>query len=517
MPRFSSRAKKVADLITYKTDIQTANELINELSTPFDIIYCKFCIIFYYINFYSNELLFKNLKEAEEIQNKYFKDNPDNFLFFLIKYCYFLYYVGVTNVFSNNSIANSKLAKKYYHELQVIYPQIDPYDDWERYFCEGTHYFIIGSYIVMIENNPSKAIELMEKSNTSYSLIPDDGDFLSKTFGFDSLGWVTRLAGKFDDSEKYLAISLEYSKKNKNSWQRFPLYNLTMLYIQKGEFGKAMDLNNYSLKLFKKYNDDVGMYWSLEKQGELSFAEGNYLKALDSYQESLVYRKKHNDGLEIFKGYGNIFNYNFLLYKISKDKNLLIKANQILSECKNLQELYPDDIIIKNYSKYYQACIFKYGNYSKKAKAGVIFEELIKIYPYQARIVSEYLELLFEDYLASEDEETIDKIDSLITKIYDIPFIITSIDSYVRQQIILSNYQFYIKNDIPEAIELLTKAREKIVPYKLEFLNSKIDRNLDSFKQQSEKWANVDISIKERIERSEFNKYIQEAQKMNIL
>ena len=139
---------------------------------------------------------------------------------------------------------------------------------------------------------------------------------------------------------------------------------------------------------------------------------------------------------------------------------MLQKAEQILSEFTKLLESYPDDPTIKNYTNFYQACIFKFGNFNKKARAADTFEEVIKFYPHNWSFVSEYLELLFDDYLVSEDEETISKIDLLITKIYllitkiyDIPLTITSIDSFVEQQIILSKYQFYIKKEINEAIE----------------------------------------------------------------
>lgn len=513
MPRFSSKAKQVFDLIMYKTDIQSAIDLINELTVPFDICFAKICLLFYYLTFYKYDLFLRNLKEVEEIN----KINPDDFILFNIKNYYFIFYSGSTNIFRNNSIAGFELATKYYHEEENIYPKIDFYDEWEKNFCEALYYFSQGSYFLMIENNPSKGVEFWEKSNISFTLIPDDGEFLSKTHGYNNLGAILRIVGNFEESEKCLLISLKESEKNDNLWQRFPLFNLTMIYLQKGELLKAFEMNARSLNLFNRITDEVGMYWSLEMQGDLLFAEGSYKKALESYQESLEYRKKHQDGLELFKGYGVIFDYYYKYYKISKNKELFTKAEHILNECKKVRDNYPDDQIIKNYTNFYEACILKYGNLKKRAKADEIFENLIKIYPYAWNFVSEYLELLFEDYLVSEDEETINKIDSLITKIYDISLSITSIDSFVQQQIILSKYQFFIKNDIPEAIELLNKARVKIAPYKLRFLNSKIENNLESFKQEREKWDKIDITIKERIEKSEFNKYIQDALKMKII
>ena len=508
MPRFSSKAKKVYDLIWYKSDIKSANALVSELTTPVDIIFAKFWTATYYLIFFQRDLYLKILKEVEEN----IKSNPDELFQYHIKSFYFFYFSGF-----NSPTVSFDLANKYYSELEAIYPQIAPYDDWEKFTLEGDYYHVQGFHSWRIENNLTKGIEYYKKCIESFSQVPVDGDYLSKFMYLNNLGLLQRLAGYFDESEKNFLICLEETQKYDNLWQKYPLGNLLHLHFQKGEIKKAIELNEQLFKVSSKFNDIVGIYGSLEHQGDLCYAEGNYQKALEAYQESLTYRKAHTDGLELFKGYGKKFNFFYQSYKISKDKDTLQKAEQVLSECTKLHESYPDDETIKNYTNFYQACIFKYGSLNKRAKAGDIFEELIKLYPYTWQFVGEYLELLFEDYLVSEAEETISKIDALITKIYDIPLSITSIDSFVHQQLILSKYQFYIKNDITEAFELLNKAKEKIAPYKLEFLNSKLDSNLKSFRQDREKWDNIDITIKERIKKSEFDKYIQEALKMKIL
>ena len=516
MPRFSSKAKKVIDLIMYKTDIESAIALVKDLTTPFDLCFAKILIAYYCVVFFQRDLALKNLKEAEEI----IKQNPDNFLLYYIKCTYLFYFLGV-----NSPLVSTTKANEYFHESEALYQQIEPYDDYERFFCKGFYYYNQGFYSWLIENNLSKGIDCLKKALDFFSEVPLDGDYFSKAICYNNLGACQRFAGYFDESEQNLLISLEVTKKYDNLWQRFPLTNLIMIYFQKGELSRAIEMDELFLSVSQKFNDLVGIYTSLEMQGDILYAQGNYPKALEAYQESLNYRKKHTDGLELFKGYGNIFEFYYRSYKISKDREMLQKADQILTECTKLHERYPDDETIKNFSNFYQACIYKYGNLKKRVKAGDIFEELIKIYPntvsisqyFQWHFVSEYLEILFEDYLVSEDEETITKIDSLITKIYEIPLTFTSIDSFVHQQLILSKYQFYIKGKINEAIELVTKAKEKIAPFKLGNLNSKLDSNLESFKQDRTKWDQIDISIKERIKQSEFDKYIQEAQSIKLL
>lgn len=509
MPRFSSQGKKIFDLIYYNGDIQSANKLIDELTSPFDKCFAEFSCAFYYVSFYNRDSTLEKIRELE----KFNKSNPDIIFLYFIKMGYFFYYIG----FNNNPVISFELATKYYHELEGIFPQIDFYDDWERYFFIGFHYRNQGMYFWIIENNISKGIEFHKKSKEIFSLVPDDGVYLSKGLANNNLGAIQRLGGDFSESEKNLLTAMEELQKYDSRWQVFPLSNLLKIYFQKGEIQKAIELNNQILKISKKFNDIYLIYRNLEMQGDLFYEEGNNEKALESYQESLNFRKKYIDKLELFKGYGKIFNFYYQTFKITKDKYLFQKADEILSECTKLYEQYPDDQTIKNYTKFYQACMFKYGNFSKRAKAGEIFEYLIKFDPNTWSFVVEYLELLFEDYIVSEELETLNKIDLLITKIYNIPLNINSIDSFVYQQILLSKYHYYIKNNINYAIELLNKAKNIILPYQLGFLNSKLDINLEMFKQEREKWDKIDFSVKERIEKSEFDKYIQDALKMKIL
>ena len=75
----------------------------------------------------------------------------------------------------------------------------------------------------------------------------------------------------------------------------------------------------------------------------------------------------------------------------------------------------------------------------------------------------------------------------------------------------LARYQFFIKDDIGSAYDILNKAREKISPYKIDRYNSFIETELLNFKNNQSKWEKADFSVKERIEKSEFSKYIQDA------
>lgn len=90
MPRFSSKARKVFDLIMYKTDIESANSMLSELTTPVDINSAKLWIANYYLVFYQRDVFLKIIKEVEEN----IRLNPDNYFQYYITNFYFFYYSG---------------------------------------------------------------------------------------------------------------------------------------------------------------------------------------------------------------------------------------------------------------------------------------------------------------------------------------------------------------------------------------------------------------------------------------
>ena len=108
-------------------------------------------------------------------------------------------------------------------------------------------------------------------------------------------------------------------------------------------------------------------------------------------------------------GYLNLFYFYYQRFKVKKENEYYSKAENILGELKKFNDHYPDDKTIRYYMNYAQAMILKYGNITKRAKSLMLFEELLKIWPKNYGIIEEYLELLFEDFLISEDKETLDK------------------------------------------------------------------------------------------------------------
>ena len=505
MTRFSKKAKKIFDLIWYKADIEQSKILFKELTIPLDIAFVKIWFAYYYFMFFKTDLALAELKESDEI----IRSNPDKLNSFCINWLFFFYYQG--SHFARPMIS-LELTKQYYNKFESIYnDQIDYFDEWEKHFCDGFYFYNKSVYYYMTKKNLEQEIMWGRKTKESLQLLPEDGEFFSRCIGNIHLAFFQRMAGYFGESEKNFQIASQEAERYTSLWQNVALVNLCQLNMQKGDFKKAFEINEKSYNLCKKFNYFPGVYMSLGGKGDFFYEEGKYNEALKSYQESLIYRKQHNDPLEVCIGYLDIFWLYYQNFKLTKEKDNFKKAEEIFLELKKLHDQYSDNKTITNYTKVADARLLKYGNFTKRAKSVLLFEELIKIWPYNFDNVKEYLELLFEDFLLSEDKETIEKIDLLMKKVIELPLSINSINSYVLQQLTLARYQFFIKDDIEIAFKILNDAKEKISPYKIERYNSQIENEIINFKHDRTKWEKADYSIKERIMKSEFQKYIQEA------
>ena len=501
MPRFTKEAKEIFDLIWYKADIEQSEIISKGLTDLSDRTFAKIWTSFYYFMFFRPTLALLDLKEAKELN--FIKQDSCNSFF--INTLYFWYNAGW-----NGPPVSLDLAKEYYKDLVSWYNQLEYYDDWEKYFCEGLFYLSKGWYSATFEANLEEAVLFVKKTKETFRSIPIDNEYLSIVHGNLNLAVFQRLAGYFDEAEKNLKMATQEAKKYNTLWEELPLRQLEYLYIQKGELQKAIECTENAYIISKKFNYYLGIYLSLGIKGDLFYEEGKYNKALESYQESLKYRKQYNDPLEIFKGYVNIFFLLYQNYKRTKEKEHFKKTEEILLELKKFNEQYPDDKTIKNMTKYSEARLLKYGNITKQAKAVLLFEELMKIYPNNVDIVKEYLELLFDDFLKSEDQDTIDKIDALMKKVFSFPLFFSSITNFVHQQIIIAQYQYFIKNDIESAFKIINDANEKILPLNIEHYSSQLEHELINFKNNRSIWEKADYSVKERILKSEIDKYIQD-------
>ena len=183
---------------------------------------------------------------------------------------------------------------------------------------------------------------------------------------------------------------------------------------------------------------------------------------------------------------------------------------------KELSKTHSDNKTIVNYTNLANSLIFRYGNVRKKANAMDILEELIEFYPNDIEISLNLLELLFEDVIQSEDQDTINQIDELMVKISQIPLRNNpeAIFDFISKYVVLAKYNYYIKGDPSIALDILNDAKDRLQTFKLNNLVNELDAEIQILENEFTKWDDMDISVKDRIKASGFNKYIKEAMKI---
>jgi tetratricopeptide (TPR) repeat protein len=500
------KAKEIHDEIWYHSDIVKAISLIKEIKDPLDITFGKIFSAFYYVLVQQPGKFLGLLTEIEN-ENKRLKDQ---FIKFMINVDYSSYHMGV-----DNPIVSRDQAGKYLDKIERSYQDIDYKDDWEKNYCIGWYYWIKAWYEWKINNDRLNAIKFQKKCVEAWLKIPEDGEYYS-TIGYNNLGNYYLMSGDFEEAEKSYNRALIALKKYTNLYQLWPLDNLSRLNFLKGDLQKAKELNKQRLDVAKRLNNLYGIFLSLVRKGFYLFQEGNYDEAIKAHQESLVYRNRHGDPLQIFWGYYHVFMFYYRRFKMIKDIAFLTQAKQTLTDLQELSTTHSDDKTIVNYTNYAHSLILKNGNIRKKANAIDILEELIEFYPNNIEISLDLLELLFEDVIQSEDQDTINQIDELMLNIHQIPLRNNpqAIFDFISQQIFLAKYNYYIKGNPSLALDILNNAKDRINTYKLDNLVNELDAEIQVLEREITKWDNLDISVRDRIKKSEFNKYIQQALKI---
>ncbi|MHA2031186.1 MAG: tetratricopeptide repeat protein, partial [Candidatus Kariarchaeaceae archaeon] len=382
----------------------------------------------------------------------------------------------------------------------------------EKYHSFGWYYVNKARYEWRINDDLSNAIKFQKKGIEAWSKIPNDGEYLSSQ-GYNMLGAYYLFCGDFEEAEKNHNRVLDACKKYNNLYQFWPLVSLSRLNIIKGNLQKAKELILRCSNVAKELNSTYGIFTSLTQNGNYLYQEGNYDEALRAHQDSLIYREQYGDPSTIFWGYFGIFDFYYHRFKITQDKAFLTQAEQTFTDLQKLNKTHSDNKTIENYTNYAQALILKHGNVRKRVNAIDILEELIELNTSNIGFKLNLLELLFEDALLSEDQDTINQIDELMVDIRKIPLRHNpqAIFEFISQQIFLAKYNYFIKGNPSLALNILNDAKDRIGIYKLYNLVNELDAEIEVLEREITKWDNLDISIRDRIKNSEFSKYIQQA------
>ena len=528
MQRFSQQAREIFTTVFYDTDMDKAIELIESIN-PEDVLSIAFgkCSITYYYMYCGFTMkLYLTLRELDSIN----RTLNDPFVHIWTHLMNFSYYSGFDKHIADRDLAiqHFERAGEWYAWYNGLFVQnqlgvdqsvtvasnIVP-DDWERYFVTGFYLLQKGVYLRNIDNNLKSGIISMQKGVDLLRKVPDDGEYMSKNLPFaeNEVGWFHYLDGNFEEAEKRLRVALKATSNYPNLWGSIPTGILATINFVKGDAKSAKKFLDESLKITKKYNFAWGMYKNLGLMGDILSAEGRHNEALESWNGRIEWAENIGEPSLVFFSHYTIFNYYYIRFTTTRDRDFLLKAEEILETLEKLTKDPTDDPTPINLTRFCQARILKQGNLKKKGKAIEILENLGKVVVKDWQILMELVDSLFEDVLLTGDEESIEHIDQLMEKLNEINLFSnpTMIISSISGQILLAKYNFYIKGDPKTALEMLEKAKESVNTYNLVHITELIDTEVKILVDEMSKWDKVVHSVRERIKTSEFTKYIQEA------
>ncbi|WP_199340957.1 CHAT domain-containing protein [Nostoc spongiaeforme] len=215
----------------------------------------------------------------------------------------------------------------------------------ERLIGEG---FIFYRRALSIE----EVLESWQQALTLYKEIKDQyGE--SKTLRYLGMSYID--LGDFPTAIDYFQQSLAIARKAKDRYnESWSLGFLGLVYIKLGESAKAIDILNQSLVFNKEIKDDNTEFfildnltnrelWLLSNLGNAYFLSGDYTKALEKYQQSLkIARDTENSYMEAtaLGNLGNIYlqenNYLKAIEYLERSSEIFLKRT--VSEQNGYQE-----------------------------------------------------------------------------------------------------------------------------------------------------------------------------------
>lgn len=216
----------------------------------------------------------------------------------------------------------------------------------------GLIYFQLG----LIQKQQRNLTEAEEFSQKSFEIFSEINDTISIVYALKQKGVIEIRLKKFNEAKQNLFKSLDIvSKINKKSKQTFEanysvLGSISLLYRKSGDTKLALEYNNKSLSLFKKYNKEI-----TPRHYYNTLVIYNALNKIDSaklYCSMMIEAaKKENDATNLFNGYRILSLFEAQEGNHEKACKLSVIYNKLkdsLNEAKNYNNLLE---IEKRYSK----------------------------------------------------------------------------------------------------------------------------------------------------------------------
>jgi len=319
--------------------------------------------------------------------------------------------------------------------------------------------------------------------------------------------------GDLKKAEELLLQAMKHLELSGSSYKDSPKMSLAQIYAHKGDYEQALELSDDVLKFYQKIGYKNGIGWSLDFIGVIYREKGEIQEAQGHFKESLSVRETLGNHVDTAR---TLFN----LFLLSCEANDFQQAIDYLEKLKRLNDKLENEAI-SNRSELAEALILMKSRKMKdKAKAEAILSELTVKENIEGFLLILSLlnlfDLLITEWKASEDEETLTEIITLLNKLKKIAESEGIHPLFIEYKILLANISL-IEGKIDLAHSLLNEAITISNDKKLNKLEEKATKFQKQVSTQVREWHQLlktNASIAERIEKSEIFEYLKTAKRM---
>jgi hypothetical protein len=490
-------------------DIKRLKSIVDEITDPRDKTVAKYTLVEYYM---TNSNVYEIKRLLAEIEKANVELNDD-----LVR---FLSYLGYFLLYKFYNYDQTRVTQ-YSDLLEYTYENIEFQNEWEHNLINGAYNLVYKrlTFKDITKEDIKNRIYYGEKGLEFYAKLGEKGKDVVDSLKV-VLGELYFRLGDFNKAKKLYEENIDVGNKYNSVWRPYNLSFLAWFNILIGNPKKAHFYNDEGLRISQELNLTSSLIDALSSKGQFFLLEGRYDEALESYLESYQHRLQLNQPGEIHRGYYDLFSYYYELFRVRNDPEHLKKATSYVEKMREFTNKHPVNDFILIRSQLAEASILKHGKFKDKARAEELLEDLMtnKLLPRREFLLTSInlLDLLFENLTLSSDPSLADQIEHIITKVEEMP-LHTNVNAtyhYVTQQILVSKYYYYLKNDVSLAIRTLTDLKERLRHYGMINLEQLAEKELTILTREKQKWEAIDLPLKQRIEAAEFQSYLKEALQM---
>jgi hypothetical protein len=408
----------------------------------------------------------------------------------------------------NNPEIDLKKREEYYQKFQELHPKLVLTNEWEKKF--------FGMSKISEEYYREKDLE----KKAEY--IPILRQLISNLPGYEAtiglldevhFAWIPYFLGRFEEArEEYELLIMHY----KNDISIIGYEGLINLAINQGNLDEAEGHLNQALGLV----EEGGNYWAKSYmyfiKARLMELQLNLEEAEKILLDVVVLNESEGTDLHVFRALYRIFEFFYRVFRTTDNYAYYEKAVNTQTRLGLLAKSFPTNPTITRLTKLTEAELLKIGGVRDRARSMTLFEELLEVYQQSLEIKMHLVELYFEDLTRDSTGEAKKIVDGLLEEIRKSPLMKNpaTISEYSSYQILVAKYIYYLEGDINKALNILYDLQERAEKLGLKPVENNIYKEIITLEGETQKWKDIDLTTRERIEKSNIQSYFKSAHKI---